>query len=418
MGSRIAAFQHLWAAEQLFRRIESHSLLPDLIKLAPLREVIIRLDLFAQSIVPCARSSFVHIHSLTHLKIWPSVSYPPGTASTSIGLERCRLEELISEYSYIAKVIWGPWYEASDRPSLDALHILKARLLQWKTESVSTLASCVESYTGGMSMLPGTLSIPWAELPLPPTPQNFTSAEAALSMTIFNCCMACTLFMMSTSNGSEAENHEEAAFRYVYQNFRIIEGLWPECGIQGRVDTGEYRPTDTVDVSITHLLYLGVRGCFSTSWQRWTIAKMRSIGREGLFDGHAFANTIDIMCQLQVQEEQSTKSSSPLGHLRDRFIPMLTPPEDAYIAYYMKFQMNKNAKDDSSLQVVARAKWEQDEDGSIENLNLTFYPLSFRDHGNSLQAAPQDMLTKVFPWRESVERGWYSILDTSGVLSV
>ena len=58
MDNPKCAFRHLWAAIQVLRAFEQRSSLAEAKDIAPIQEVILRLDFVAQKLVPFARSSF------------------------------------------------------------------------------------------------------------------------------------------------------------------------------------------------------------------------------------------------------------------------------------------------------------------------------------------------------------------------
>ncbi|KAH8812390.1 hypothetical protein F5884DRAFT_750700 [Xylogone sp. PMI_703] len=411
-----AALLHLWAAERLLNTIESEAGLENTEALRPLRDEVLRLDFLAQSIVPYGKSSFFNItNSASEVgpsECWPIARpwKPPSLEDIhSVSDERRNLLYLISQQNNINAVVWGAWDKVSCRPSTASLLHFKEGLEYWLATSPATCQSCLDKTAMNHTFKELTLE----NSPIPPTPLLFESSEAALSVALYYNYMSCTLWMLAETTGDE--HYESMAFPLVYQNLRIAEGL---RSLRGReklsaVKGCEHDSSDHIDMNMTLFLFLGARRCYCDRWQKWTISALHSIGRHGLFDGCAFANAVEILCQLQTRAElevcDQSLSQGRLGWLRTRIIPLLMPASDngKHIAFY--FQRHDTIKD--GIHIVAQATWEQNISGKISVLSLKYFGES--DHDDSESQRLVGSINTHFPWRESLKNGWHNYLNIS-----
>lgn len=282
-------------------------------------------------------------------------------------------------------------------------------MLLWKATSPETSASCVSDLDSQHAS-----TIEEVDLPMPPQPPSFTSAEAAVNMIMYNGFLGCALAMLSTTDANPLAREIES-FNSVYQNLRICQGLLYKSEGQ-ETDEYAYRPCDSLDMGISMFLYHGARRCFSTHWQQWTITALHSIGREGLSNAHAFANTLEIMARLESVSPQNTVSSqnnipatkSPLGHLCDRLIPIMMPKgeEGGYLAYFLRYGATEEVGDESLIRIVGLASWRQDDEGNM--LGLEIDPAMRGITSTSLdEPGSMDIIEA---WREKVEAGWHRLV--------
>jgi len=416
-----SALRHLWAAVQLLQSNQFNQLGRSVESFLALRNTIMKLDFLAQSIVPYSQSSLIHISNQGNLHCgWAGMNTKESTGR-SVFADRDALVQLISEYNFIDKVIWGPWYSTTSRPSLNILMQFQSELQQWSIDSTATFGNCSERILS--DPFAGLEGQPASSFPIPPEPLHFNSTEAAINVALFNNYMACTMSMLACSTG--LSRYESDVFRPVYQNLRIAAGLYPD---NATLVTSAV-PREAFDVSLSLLLYLGFRRCYSTSWQNWTICKLRQCGRQGLLDGHAFANALENLGNLQLRaniRSAATKSAPEphglLGSLQSRIIPLLLPRgEDGRLsAFYLQPEGGHFAgQHDIALQVIAKAIWEQDDVGCMINVKFDFYDCPGKSDTNhfarhDLQSASStppyiiDPVDEHFPCRHSVELGWHS----------
>lgn len=408
--------RHLWAAVQLMQKWRNQPLVPHS-GFSAILDKITSLDFLAQSIVPCSQST------LTLAQVCESGLHDSpellATAPPSIYRERAALLQIISKHNCLDKVIWGPWYSTSSRPKPESLLHFQQELLQWKSNSPLTFQSCFDQLDG---MTTAVSETPVELLPIPPKPLLFSSADAALNVALFNNYMACASSMLNIPGSRSSDG---CTFEYVYQNLRIAEGLC--AGKMG----DDYTWSEKPEINISLLLYLGFRRCYSHDWQMWTIEKLRQCGRQGLLDGHAFANALENLWLLQRRAELRRLAipsySFPraaygeVGPLHSRIIPLLLPKvgEDQLVAYYFEHDLHDEERNLVTLRPVARACWRQDDSGSVRGVKFDYY-----DRSPELIASPKLKdeifsgrhldglrLTTQSSWNCWVETGWHSLLD-------
>jgi hypothetical protein len=420
MASSKPALRHLYAAIQVLRRSEPQLSPTDLINMVPIYDVILRFDFLALKLVPYASSSFSRCSTLAFMEL-PFWSRQPDDFSTSprqgdgrllprsstITTERHRLIQLVSGHNKFSRVVWGPWYPTSERPSRDELIGFYSEMQLWKATSPETFASCLSD--------PDSLHASTIEegklLPIPPQPLHFTSAEAAVNMIMYNGYLGCALAMLSTTDPDPLARDIEV-FNSVYQNLRISSGLLYRHEGQG-TDEYEYRPCDSIDMGISLFLYHGARRCFSADWQKWTIAALHTIGQEGLSNAHSLANTLEIMAPLEkvlpqnvLSEDSILATKSPLGHIRDRLVPIVTPKSDegVYLAYFLRYGATEEDSDESIIRLVGQASWMQDDEGNMLGLEIDTAVGGIASPGNA------GNMNIFEAWREKVEVGWHGFV--------
>jgi len=371
----------------------------------------LRLDFLAQKLVPYASSSFLNFSgvALRESPFWNRVSPKfSGIGQTdSIAAERYCLIQLICGHDKLSHVIWGCWLPTSQRPTRDELMSFYSEMQLWKTNSPATFASFDGVYS------PELDTTPMESLLMPPPPSQFSSTDAALNVVLYNAYLGCAVAMIATNDPDPAARELEA-FKLVYQTLCITAGL---------IDKHKnklYKPCDAISVGISTYLYHGTRRCFSSAWQKWTIAALRSIGREGLSNGFTLANTVETMCQLEARmrhenitcltQLRNDAVNSPLGPINDRLIPLLMPHEDdnQLLAFYLRYGNTETDRDEQAIQVVAKALWTEDINGTVKSMKLNAYESSVA--GDSGVSDRPEALELFHSWRNEVERGWHGYL--------
>ncbi|CZR58511.1 uncharacterized protein PAC_08403 [Phialocephala subalpina] len=406
-----SAFRHLYAAIQLFQKSEPRLSAPEISNLIPVHDAMLRLDFLAQKVIPYSRSSFLRCEIAFNEPPYWNRSGPsfPGTAqSDQIASERYRLLRLICGHNRLSRVIWGCWCPVNERPSRQELMGFCSEMQLWRENSPATFGSCdANDYESTQAKSYEDLE----NLPVPPRPLHFESTEAALNIAMCNCYLSCALGMISTTDTTPS-NRDLEAFNLVYANMRIGAEL-----IQRHDNwrtASPYKPCDSISMGITTSLYHGSRRCFSKAWQAWTIAGLRSIGKEGLSNGKTLADTFEVMCQIEerlrrrngIMEEDLPENAS-LGPIKDRMMPLLMPPgdDDQLLAFYLRF----GHEGEQAVQVVAKATWKISPEGSMADLKLNIYEergLADRPEATAL----------FYSWRQAVETGWSGYLSTEAQL--
>ena len=292
----------------------------------------------------------------------------------------------------------------SERPTRDELMSFYSEMKLWRANSPATFASFDGQESAELD------ATPMESLPIPPFPAHFSSTDAALNVVMYNAYMGCAVAMIGTNDPDPAARELEA-FKLVYETLRIAAGL-----IEKHKES-LYKPCDAISVGISTYLFHSARRCFSSTWQKWTIAALRSIGREGLSNGFTLANTLETMCELEarMRHDNVTRSSSiaaksPLGPINSRLIPLLLPHEEGsqLLAFYLRYGNMKNDRDEQGVQVVAKATWTEDISGTVKSTKLDMYESAA---SGDLGATNRPQAVELFhSWRNEVEKGWHGYL--------
>ncbi|KAH8812913.1 hypothetical protein F5884DRAFT_751212 [Xylogone sp. PMI_703] len=409
MDGTDAAFRHLWSAIQIFLALKA-ARGDDSPFLCPIHDTIARLDFTAQLSIPFGRSSYFRTFKTGALERpfwWPSDSYCATSLPLDhIAAERHRLLQLISGYSNLSKVVWGAWYTPDEQPSRIELEGFMSELTTWKENAPYTFTTISgHRYPEVNSQFsPDNLTVP-------PPPLYFTTDEAAVTVLIFNVFLTSTLTMICKQD-EDYEKYETTIFHLIYQNLCITQGLL----ISRENASSVYKPCESLGIGAAICLYLNCWRCYDYSWQEWTILALQQIGKEGLFNGHTLANTLIILQQMQDKYYDSPASDipamaketkSPLGPLYSRLMTLQIPSKesDTYVAYYLRH--GDGCQNSDGMQVVAQARWGQDNDGHIKSLKMEY----FGDRIAVLNMKQAEADRVICPWRTSVERGWHSFLN-------
>lgn len=388
-------FRNLWAAIQVFEAHVRNQSKLDGYQIHSLLRSIVSLDFQAQVLVPYAQTSIQDMTRKRLIEDTPpsnlkkdvdSVVPPPPEVSETKCSERDDLLRLISSFNKSDRIIWGPWYGSAGVSDSSRILQFQEDLRAWKARSTKTFSAFVSS--DDTPSPPSELSdeTPPADeqYPLPPSPLQFTSSEAAMNVATYNTYMSCTSSLLYHAE-VDPVRYKSAMCYYVYANLRIAEFLYPPH------DRNDTHTRKLVDHALLPLLYWGGRRAIPESWRQWTIAKLKSIGPQGLYPGHTFANVLDIMSQVKAHFQASFPNG--VGHFD--MVPLLvTVGADSPVleAVYL----HEYAEQD--LRIIARATWVQDCKGNRTEEDVDYECKEFKDVASRV------------PWRQKVEGGWHSLL--------
>lgn len=398
----------------------------------PIFDAMLRLDHLAQTTVPYANSSFLRCsdQAIMESPFWNRLDpvFLGSSRLDRVAAERYRLIQLVGAHNKLTRIVWSCWTPASDWPSREELIGFRSEMMLWKATSPATFAnsSALDDMGNpdpfdkrpplayaGFAMLenePKLDSMQKASLSDFP-PYFFASNEAALNAAMYNDYLGCAYAMISTTDDDPTASELEA-FDLVYENLRIAAGLierhknWENSG-------SPYKPCDAVSMGIITFLAHGARRCFSSRWQKWTISALRQIGREGLSNGHTAANIVEILRILEANANYGNADMDDvyLGPIGKRVMPLLMPrgQGDQHMAFYLRHGLAQFDGDDASIQVVAKASWRQESDGTMHSLNLEEYDST--DFENGHENERPRALELFASWRQEVEKGWHGYLS-------
>ena len=394
--------------------------------MVPLRETMIRLDFLAQSVVPYARSSFYRTFTfkspMMELPFYShaAIDVEPldnSNSPDSIPVQHLRLLRLIAAHNDMDKIVWSSFYGEDEQPKRNQLLSFRAELLLWRQCSHETFANYEQSLSCDFSSLSSRAML--HELPIPPQPLELLSHSAAVAVAYYNCYLACTLSMLAATETDPVvrDARESEAFACTYDNLRLAAGALLPMSPSHKPASPVPSWCSHLDPSLTIPLFLGARRTFAPTWRHWTIETLRTLGRTGLCDGHALANCLAVLPQIDAHNFRSIPrpprdtTFSPSGRLNGRTIPILMPPynDSTVEAFYLRHNREFSG-------VIAKAKWRQADEGVAEGLRIEFFDGQGRlEDDAEAGARPAEETRDVLEnWRTCVEDGWHTFIHSFG----
>ncbi|KAF2102987.1 hypothetical protein NA57DRAFT_71968 [Rhizodiscina lignyota] len=404
-GNAAAAFRHFRAAEQHLYNAENIHLQNREVLAMTAREI----ELVAQIILPLPEFQ---------LSGSPGVMTPDYTSmppSASAAQERQQLYDLICSRGEMNRAIWTPLSDASTMVDIATIMDFQNDLRRWKESATHIFRNYDDS--PHTTLQNGYSWSSFDDLAIPPQPQKIDCMDAAMGAALYNCYMGRTMWMLCCATG-EDESYEYSAYAYVYHNMRILESVFRDKD-QRKIEERPYLACNALKFGFIPLLYLGAQFCYSLSWRQWISAKLHAIGQEGLYNGNAFASTLENLSLFQSHMERDRprlypqKGKSPLGSAHSRIVPILLPDTEGktFVSYYIQPTGTDHGTSHGMKlppQAVGRASWERGSDDSPRNLTVDFY-----DHTSLInQNRTSSCVYYHLAMNEPLAKGWELLLST------
>jgi hypothetical protein len=178
------------------------------------------------------------------------------------------------------------------------------------------------------------------------------------------------MWTLNLLNKEHGESDELAAYTYLYEAMRFLDHI-------GKNQTSDdqhgdcYIPGEALKLGFIPILYISGCMCPTPSWMRWIVTQLNLIGRECLFNGNAFAASLDMLYTFEMNgiipslQMELGRYKSP----RLRVIPLLVPEFSGrgFIAYFLQPTAN------GSYQVLGHARWPTSMSGAMGNMSAEFY---------------------------------------------
>lgn len=281
--------------------------------------------------------------------------------------ELLELHRILATHRDVTQCVVAPLHGSITRLDSQQVNALQTDLRRWRDASDTLFQYCDEE-----PIMPSAPSSSWASLEgltIPPRAQYFPSVKAAITVSLYNCFMAHTMWLLSITTNTSSHPCEITAYFYAYQNLRIAEGLLSNNPTR-QMNDGRYFSCESLGMGLSPILYLTARCCYSPTWQQWIVEKLRHMGQEGLFNSEALATSLDLLKSYQhtqntnVLDDQDNvwRSQSPLGPPLSRALPTVLPDPGGrrFIAFYLKIAhrpYNQFPTTPISLEVVGKASW-------------------------------------------------------------
>ncbi|KAL9050582.1 MAG: hypothetical protein Q9162_006540 [Coniocarpon cinnabarinum] len=370
-----AAFSHLKTVKMQF--LAAQEIIQNISADKALRTPIRRLDLMAKSLLP---QLVAPMEPAVPVATIASDEYH---GSNTVAGEKEALTAIVSEDDFLYVAIWkqfSGWTMAD--VAQDQLHALIKKLNRWRSKADLTFARSGEGsifeeneyrHVNHRESL--------QQLPIPPARRTFQSHDAAMAAALYHCYMTRVMRMLSSLYQDQEHITELSAYIHLYELLRITAGI-----LGGLMDQGPqqsfYVPRESINVSLSALLFLASHCSYSAAWQDWIASALQLIGVEGLNNATAYAKTLDILGIIADRPESawarselaknSHHSYSPVGHVADRLIPILSVDLSTrgFTAYYVFEHIPYRDR----KYIVATASWVCGDDVTVmQNTDIQFY---------------------------------------------
>ncbi|KAI1612854.1 hypothetical protein EDD36DRAFT_247110 [Exophiala viscosa] len=288
-----------------------------------------------------------------------------------------QLLDIFSAEEYVADLLWSPFVKDVEMIPMDKIKMVQADIEDWKNRYKDpTLRSVTEQYPSGMSRrdIDGLLTTPHSRLA--------HTYQSALTGALYHFCMARLMWVMARINEKD-EVYELSAYFHVNEIIQLSHFAGKSGDSSGR-DQDHWVLGEALEVGFTALLYLSAQCCPSNSWRDAIIHRLRAIGREGLFNGTAFATSLTVLRNFDTGPATVTPypgSSDRLGPPRSRAIPLMFTEKDGhnFILYILGPSPDRLDAVLGEYEVLCEAHWKVCEDGrqtepTIRDFDDTFSP--------------------------------------------
>lgn len=337
----------------------------------------------------------------------------------SAAQELQQLLKFISAHREINQAIWTPLSNTEDDLNPQVLAEFQTDLLRWKTESKFTFLACRESTEPSY---PDISTMEWSSIQaytFPPKPHNFPDMDSALAAVLFNCYMGRTMWMISRSSNDD-EGCQLAAYWYAYHNLQIVEGIWEDKDDR-RLEDRKYLPCNAVKIGLTPLLFLSAHFSYDSTWRQWIKGKLYSIGSEGLYNGEAYAASLESLNMFQSHVDRNLPLQSEqlqLGFgiaskpMSSSLVPIIIPDTkgQTFVTYYARALGSKNPGERTPCEIVGRARWSTTSEDTTTNLSIEFFS---RSHAIN-QGLPDGCIYQQLAMHEPIAQEWKLFSHRSG----
>lgn len=193
-------------------------------------------------------------------------------------------------------------------------------------------------------------------LPFPPACYDQIPRDSCLALALYTFYKARLLWALCLVDDRDGSIELNAYF-HVYQFLRYTRTALTTSTQSASEAT---LPSENLRIGFSPLLYLAGRCCPTSSWLRWVIQELETVGQEGLYQNQSFATTLDVLLLLEEHAIRTSKPS-PGG---ERFVPasartiaLFIPDIDgrSFEAYYARPQ--ESSTNDERFIISRIARW-------------------------------------------------------------
>ncbi len=277
-----------------------------------------------------------------------------------------QLLDVFSAEEYVADLVWSPFVKDLGSIPMERIKTFLEEVEDWKDRyNDSSLNSVAQKYPSGLSRrdVDGLLVMPQQR-------KQQHTYQSALTAALYHFCMARLMWALARISGND-EAYELATYFHVSEVLHLSD--YAEKGAIGRGrDQDHWVFGEAVDIGFSAMLFLCGLCCPCNLWRDFITERLRLIGREGLFNGPAFATALTVLRGFEpVSNNTAALHSSMLDRLgppRSRAVPLLFTEKDGrnYRLYVLGPSPDRVDPVLGDFEVVCQAHWTTDEDGAMK----------------------------------------------------
>ncbi|PYH48155.1 Zn(II)2Cys6 transcription factor domain-containing protein [Aspergillus saccharolyticus JOP 1030-1] len=238
-----------------------------------------------------------------------------GSGSSSTDMLQELLDLVSDQDGEVRELIWNPI----------ALH-----LRPWLTTTVGRVLRRLEDWrdfhqTALSKLNDDTQAAPQRftrrtidSLDIPPRPLSTVQEDEYLYLALYTFYQARLHWALALRNNTNRTQSELTAYRYLYQHMRLLAAVLVNRSSIKIMSL----MCESLRVGFAPMLHLLGSLCPCRSWVRWIITALKDLGCHGLFDGPAFATSLEVWLTMQTHEDQGREW---LPAPRSRVIEVLVP---------------------------------------------------------------------------------------------
>ncbi|KAL6241784.1 hypothetical protein RBB50_011317 [Rhinocladiella similis] len=275
-----------------------------------------------------------------------------------------QLLDVFSAEEFVADLVWNPFVKNIQEIPSDRIKSFLLEVEDWKNRfNDPSLKSAAQQYPSGLSRrdIDGLLSTQLQR------PQH--TYQSALTAALYHFCMARLMWALSRVNADD-EVYELSAYFHVNEVIQLSN--YSDTTVVGQSpDQDHWVFGEALDIGFSAMLYLCGQCCPCNLWRDFIIERLQLIGREGLYNGPAFATALTVVRGFEPVSNTAALHSSMLGRLgppRSRVIPLLFTEKDrhGFKLYLLGPMPNKNDPVLGDYEVLSLSQWTTDQQGAMK----------------------------------------------------
>lgn len=275
-----------------------------------------------------------------------------------------QLLDVFSAEEFVADLVWSPFVKSLEEIPSDRIKSFLLEVEDWKSRyNDPSLKSAAQQYPSGLSRrdIDGLLSTQLQR------PQH--TYQSALTAALYHFCMARLMWALSRVNADD-EVYELSAYFHVNEVIQLSNYSDTAVAAHGR-GQDQWVFGEAFEVGFSAMLYLCAQCCPCNLWRDFIIERLQLIGREGLYNGPAFATALTVVRAFEPVSNTAALHTSMLGRLgppRSRVIPLLFTEKDGrgFKLFLLGPAPDRNDPVLGDYEVLSQSAWATDEHGAMQ----------------------------------------------------